>query len=118
MVLTPHWRLRARFARALSDLYGTEVPAYTTLVEVSQEVNRDFVAANPDTADRFGSIDRVTAERHGAIRVGGPRELAQVARVFGATGMEPGGLYDLRVAKPKPMPAGSTAVRPTPARAP
>jgi len=112
MVLTPHWQLRARFARALSDLYGTEVPAYTTLVEVSQEVNRDFVAANPETADRFGSIDRVTAERHGAIRVGSPTELAQVARVFGAIGMVPVGFYDLRDAKPNPIPVVSTAFRP------
>lgn len=112
MALIPQWQLRARFAKALSDLYGTEVPAYTTLVEVSQEVNRDFVAANPDTADRFGSIDRVTAERHGAIRVGSPRELAQVARVFGAIGMAPVGFYDLRDAKPNPIPVVSTAFRP------
>ncbi|MHA6670154.1 2-oxoadipate dioxygenase/decarboxylase [Homoserinimonas sp. A447] len=112
MDLIPQWELRARFAQALSDLYGTEVPAYTTLVDVSQEVNRDFVAANPDTADRFGSIDRVTAERHGAIRVGSPRELAQVARVFGAIGMEPVGFYDLRDAKPNPIPVVSTAFRP------
>ncbi|WP_313479177.1 VOC family protein [Microbacterium sp.] len=112
MDLTPHWQLRARFAKALSDLYGTEVPAYTTLVEVSQEVNRDFVAANPDTADRFGSINRVTAERHGAIRVGSPTELAQVARVFGAIGMQPVGFYDLRDAKPNPIPVVSTAFRP------
>lgn len=112
MDLTPQWQLRARFAKALSDLYGTEVPAYTTLVEVSQEVNRDFVAANPDTADRFGSINRVTAERHGAIRVGSPTELAQVARVFGAIGMQPVGFYDLRDAKPNPIPVVSTAFRP------
>ena len=31
-------QLRTRFAARLSALYGTEVPAYTTLVEVSQEV--------------------------------------------------------------------------------
>ncbi len=106
------WQLRARFARALSDLYGTEVPAYTTLVEVSAAVNADFTAANPDLAERLGSIDRVTAERHGAIRVGSPRELAQVARVFGALGMEPVGFYDLRDAKPNPIPVVSTAFRP------
>ena len=29
------WELRARFAAALSAMYGAEVPAYTTLVEVS-----------------------------------------------------------------------------------
>ena len=65
----PTWQLRARFAAALSAMYGAEVPAYTTLVEVSEAVNRDYVAAHPE-AERLGSLDRVTAERHGAIRVG------------------------------------------------
>ena len=76
--------LRARFARRLSDLYGQEVPAYTTLVEVSHEVNRGVLERDGAAAERLGSIDRVTAERHGAIRVGTPEELGQVARVFGA----------------------------------
>ena len=35
-------QLRARFAAALSAMYGAEVPAYTTLVEVSTEVNREL----------------------------------------------------------------------------
>jgi uncharacterized glyoxalase superfamily metalloenzyme YdcJ len=102
--------LRARFAASLSVLYGTEVPAYTTLVEVSQEVNADVLARRPD-AERLGSIERVTAERHGAIRVGSPRELAEVGRVFGACGMYPVGFYDLREATP-PIPVVSTAFRP------
>ena len=46
------------------------MPAYNTLVEVSREVNADFAAAHGADAERLGSIDRVTAERHGAIRVG------------------------------------------------
>lgn len=112
MTLIPHWQLRARFAQELSDLYGREVPAYTTLVEVAQEVNRDFQAKHPLTAGRLGSIERVTAERHGAIRVGSPTELAQVARLFGAVGMEAVGFYDLRDAKPNPIPVISTAFRP------
>ncbi|MCW2840130.1 MAG: hypothetical protein JWR55_1613 [Aeromicrobium sp.] len=102
--------LRARFAVSLSTLYGTEVPAYTTLVEVSQEVNAD-VLAQRDDAERLGSIERVTAERHGAIRIGTPRELAEVARIFGACGMYPTGFYDLREATP-PIPVVSTAFRP------
>ena len=59
----PTWKLRARFAAELSRMYGAEVPAYTTLVEVSAAVNADHIAANPD-AERLGSLDRVTAERH------------------------------------------------------
>lgn len=102
--------LRARFARSLSALYGSEVPAYTTLVQVSEAVNADVLAARDD-AERLGSIDRVTAERHGAIRLGTPDELAQVARIFGACGMHPVGFYDLREADP-PIPVVSTAFRP------
>lgn len=103
--------LRARFARSLSALYGSEVPAYTTLVEVSEAVNTDVLAAMGPEAERLGSIARVTAERHGAIRVGTPEELAQVARIFGACGMYPVGFYDLREANP-PIPVVSTAFRP------
>jgi uncharacterized glyoxalase superfamily metalloenzyme YdcJ len=105
--------LRARFARRLSALYGREVPAYTTLVEVSNEVNRRVLARDGRAAERLGSIERVTAERHGAIRVGTPEELGQVARVFGALGMHPTGCYDLRDAAPQPVPVISTAFRPT-----
>ena len=33
--------LRAAFARVLSTMYGGEVPAYTTLVDVAHEVNAE-----------------------------------------------------------------------------
>jgi uncharacterized glyoxalase superfamily metalloenzyme YdcJ len=94
------WQLRAKFAAALSHLYGAEVPAYNTLVEVSAEVNREM-----------GASERVTAERHGAIRVGSARELADVADLFAAFGMFPVGFYDLRDAA-SPVPVVSTAFRP------
>ncbi|WP_432563904.1 2-oxoadipate dioxygenase/decarboxylase [Kineococcus sp. SYSU DK003] len=108
----PTWQLRARFAVALAEMYGREVPAYTTLVEVSRLVNADHVAAHGEAAERLGSIDRVTAERHGAIRVGSPREMGQVARVFAAFGMHPVGFYDLRDASRSSVPVVSTAFRP------
>jgi uncharacterized glyoxalase superfamily metalloenzyme YdcJ len=107
------WQLRAAFARRLSDTYGREVPAYTTLVEVSQQVNTDVLARTGADAERLGSIARVTAERHGAIRVGTPAELGQVARIFGALGMHPVGFYDLRDAAASAVPVVSTAFRPT-----
>ena len=106
------WRLRAAFAARLSDMYGREVPAYTTLVDVSREVNEDVLRAQGAEAERLGSISRVTAERHGAIRVGTPRELRQVARIFGALGMRPVGFYDLREAASSAVPVVSTAFRP------
>ncbi|MDT5256870.1 MAG: hypothetical protein QOD10_1950 [Mycobacterium sp.] len=104
------WQLRAQFAAGLSAMYAGEVPAYATLVEVSGQVNADYVAAHPG-AERLGSLQRVTAERHGAIRVGGPAELAAVADLFAAFGMFPVGYYDLRRAA-SPVPVVSTAFRP------
>jgi uncharacterized glyoxalase superfamily metalloenzyme YdcJ len=100
------WELRARFAMTLSQMYGAEVPAYNTLVDVSTEVNRDY-----EGDGRLGSLDRVTAERHGAIRVGSASELADVATLFSAFGMYPVGYYDLREAA-SPVPVVSTAFRP------
>lgn len=104
--------LRTEFALRLATLYGTEVPAYHTLVDVSREVNEDFIAARGADAERLGSIERVTAERHGAIRVGSPRELAEAARVFAGFGMYPVGFYDLRDASKSSVPVVSTAFRP------
>jgi uncharacterized glyoxalase superfamily metalloenzyme YdcJ len=104
------WQLRAQFAAGLSAMYAGEVPAYATLVEVSGQVNADYVARQPG-AERLGSLQRVTAERHGAIRVGGPPELAAVADLFAAFGMLPVGYYDLRSAN-SPIPVVSTAFRP------
>lgn len=102
----PPSRLRASFAAALSQMYGAEVPAYTTLVEVTSEVNRECAGS-----DRLGSLARVTAERHGAIRVGSAAELADAADLFAAFGMLPVGFYDLREAA-SPVPVVSTAFRP------
>jgi uncharacterized glyoxalase superfamily metalloenzyme YdcJ len=104
------WELRAKFAAALSRMYAAEVPAYTTLVEVSAGVNREYAVGTPG-ADRLGSLQRVTAERHGAIRVGSARELADLADLFAAFGMYPVGFYDLRDAA-SPVPVVSTAFRP------
>ena len=87
-------------------MYGAEVPAYTTLVDVATEVNRGST-----TDGRLGSLQRVTEERHGAIRVGSSRELADVADLFAAFGMYPVGFYDLREAA-TPVPVVSTAFRP------
>lgn len=112
MSILPVWKLRARFAERLSELYGQEVPAYNTLVEVSQEVNERVMRAQGADAERLGTISRVTAERHGAIRVGSPREMRQVSRIFAALGMSPVGFYDLRDAQPSPIPVVSTAFRP------
>ncbi|OBB97123.1 VOC family protein [Mycobacterium sp. 852002-40037_SCH5390672] len=108
------WQLRAQFAAGLSAMYAAEVPAYGTLVEVSGQVNADYAARHAN-AERFGSLRRVTAERHGAIRVGSPAELVAVADLFAAFGMLPVGYYDLRHAA-SPVPVVSTAFRPIDAK--
>ena len=110
------WELRAAFARSLSTMYGREVPAYTTLVEVSRGVNSDVLAREGSAAERLGSPERVTAERHGAIRVGTPQELRQVGQVFAGFGMHPVGFYDLRDASASSVPVVSTAFRPVEAQ--
>lgn len=93
-------------------MYGREVPAYTTLVEVTGQVNAAVAAADPAGAGRLGGVERVSAERHGAIRVGTPSEMRSVATIFAAFGMEPVGFYDLRSAE-TPVPVVATAFRPT-----
>ena len=110
--MIPQWELRAAFARSLSEMYGREVPAYTTLLRVSAEVNADVMAKDGERAQRLGRMDRVTAERHGAIRVGTRAELRDVGQVFVAFGMHPVGFYDLRDASASSVPVVSTAFRP------
>lgn len=109
--MIPASTLRARFAAALSDMYGREVPAYRTLVDVASAVNGDVIARDGAEAERLGTIGRVTAERHGAIRVGTVDEMRSVAVLFGGFGMHPVGFYDLRDAA-TPIPVVSTAFRP------
>ncbi|WP_336880652.1 VOC family protein [Rhodococcus globerulus] len=105
------WQLRSRFAAELSRMYGNEVPAYNTLVDVTLQVNRDYTATRPGS-ERWGTLGRISAERHGAIRLGTLGELRDVATIFGALGMSAVGFYDLRLTDP-PVPVVSTAFRPT-----
>ncbi|WP_111746383.1 2-oxoadipate dioxygenase/decarboxylase HglS [Salinisphaera orenii] len=104
--------IRARFARAMSAMYQAEVPQYGTLIELVNDVNAEVLAANPALAERLtaaGERDRIGVERHGAIRVGTPDELAMLRRLFAVMGMQPVGYYDLSVAG---VPVHSTAFRP------
>ena len=107
----PRHELRAAFARQLSRMYALEVPAYQTLVDVCLDINREAVTSGSYEGG-VGSIGRITEERHGAIRVGGPAELRDIARLFALLGMEPVGFYDLREAAARSVPVVSTAFRP------
>ncbi len=96
--------LRGRFTEALSAMYRSEVPGYAALLRL--------VADSDARAIDEGAADpgpRLAVERHGAIRVGRPDELARLARLFGVLGMVPVGYYDLAAAG---LPVHATAFRP------
>jgi len=108
----PPDEIRSLFAQAMSRMYRDEVPLYGTLMELVAEVNAATLANDPPLAarlERSDALDRLDAERHGAIRVGTPRELATLRRLFAVMGMQPVGYYDLAVAG---VPVHATAFRP------
>ncbi len=104
--------IRRRFSAAMSDMYRREVPAYGVLMELVDDVNRETLEIDPDLRERLEATDtlaRVSDERHGAIRLGKPDELAMMRRVFAVMGMAPVGYYDLSEAG---VPVHATAFRP------
>jgi uncharacterized glyoxalase superfamily metalloenzyme YdcJ len=104
--------IRAAFSAAMSDMYRKEVPAYGTLMDLVAEVNGATLAAEPDLRARLDAtdaLDRISEERHGAIRLGTAAELSMMRRVFAVMGMYPVGYYDLSTAG---VPVHSTAFRP------
>src|SRR5690606_8028000 len=93
--------IRSAFSAAMSAMYREEVPAYGALMELVAEVNAQTLKAAPALRQRLeatDSLDRISEERHGAIRLGTPAELAMMRRVFAVMGMFPVGYYDLSVA--------------------
>ncbi len=108
--------IRHNFAQAMSDMFREEVPAYGTLVDMVAAINDSTLTANPGLAESLkatAGIERLSAERHGAIRVGTGAELSMLRRMFAVMGMEPVGYYDLSVAG---IPVHSTAFRPISAK--
>ncbi len=104
--------VRDRFSKAMSAMYQTEVPQYGTLLELVEQVNRETLAQQPELRRRLeaqGELDRLSVERHGAIRVGSASELSMLRRLFAVMGMYPVGYYDLSEAG---VPVHSTAFRP------
>ncbi|WP_296535667.1 VOC family protein [Rhizorhabdus sp.] len=104
--------IRARFSAAMSEMYRAEVPQYGTLLKLVDASNAAVLARDPALAEamgRTGDIGRLAGERHGAIRVGTPAELALMRRAFAVMGMAAVGYYDLAGAG---VPVHSTAFRP------
>ncbi|GHC27640.1 2-oxoadipate dioxygenase/decarboxylase HglS [Aidingimonas halophila] len=104
--------IRDRFSKAMSAMYQTEVPQYGTLLELVEEVNREVLEHSPAMARQLAAhdeLDRLSVERHGAVRVGTADELSMLRRLFAVMGMVPVGYYDLSEAG---VPVHSTAFRP------
>ncbi len=109
--------IRAGFSAAMSAMYRDEVPAYGTLLDLVAEVNSERLAERPEERAALvaaGELDRISEERHGAIRLGTAAELAVMRRLFAVMGMVPVGYYDLSAAG---VPVHSTAFRPVDAAA-
>ena len=112
MNLIPASQIRGAFARAMSQMYRQEVPQYGELLDMVQQINAQELAANPqlsEALDASDTLQRLSAERHGAIRVGSARELSILRRLFAVMGMYPVAYYDLTEAA---IPVHSTAFRP------
>lgn len=108
----PAHTIRTWFYEAMSKMYRTEVPLYGDLLDIVDSVNRSVLDNDPQLEDdlrRRGEYERLSQERHGAIRVGTASELSMMRRVFAVMGMHPVGYYDLSVAG---VPVHSTAFRP------
>ncbi|WP_026620188.1 putative glyoxalase superfamily metalloenzyme YdcJ [Ensifer sp. WSM1721] len=104
--------IRSAFSAAMSAMYREEVPAYGALMELVARVNEETLATDivlKERLDATDSLERVSEERHGAIRVGTAAELSMMRRVFAVMGMYPVGYYDLSTAG---VPVHSTAFRP------
>ena len=104
--------IRSNFSAAMSAMYRDEVPAYGTLMSLVGKVNDATLAADAYLKERLEATDtleRISEERHGAIRLGTRQELSMMRRVFAVMGMVPVGYYDLSTAG---VPVHSTAFRP------
>ncbi|PYI21342.1 DUF1338 domain protein [Aspergillus violaceofuscus CBS 115571] len=101
--------LRTEFASAMSAMYKQEVPLYGDLIKIVREINTATIKPTSDTVALRASAERLTLERHGAIRLGTPYELQTMRRIFRVLGMQPVGYYDLSVAG---LPMHATCFRP------
>lgn len=103
---------RLAFSEAMSLMYREEVPLYGDLLDIVATTNARALEADPALRAQLaanGELERLNAERHGAIRVGTAEELSLMRRLFAVMGMAPVGYYDLGVAG---LPVHSTAFRP------
>lgn len=101
----------------LSEMFGQEVPLYDKSLAVNAVCNRtvcDLIAkVRPGFSITDEQIDRTSAERHGAIRIGRPDEYRWIARFFACFDMHPHNFYDMTAVGAKSQPVIATAFRST-----
>lgn len=105
-------QIRSQFSHAMSAMYRKEVPLYGDLMTLVSDVNAAVLESNPQALQQFDrgeSLEALSEERHGAIRLGSAQELGTMRRLFAVMGMYPVGYYDLTEAG---IPVHSTAFRP------
>ncbi len=105
-------QIRSQFSHAMSAMYRQEVPLYGDLITLVSDVNAAVLESNPRALQQFDrgeSLEALSEERHGAIRLGSAQELSTMRRLFAVMGMYPVGYYDLTEAG---IPVHSTAFRP------
>lgn len=95
--------LRKAFEQNLSKIYATEVPMYSQMLPIVEEMN---IKARKEKGIKTNR--KLVQEHHGAIRVGTAEELRNMSRLFKVMDMEPVNYYDLSVAG---LPVHSTAFR-------
>lgn len=103
--------IRANFSKLMSNMYQNEVPLYGDLINLVKDVNHQELTNNGQLKQQLtltNELDRLSEERHGAIRLGTAEELNNMRRVFAVMGMYPVGYYDL---VPAGVPVHATAFR-------
>lgn len=102
--------IRKLFSKSLSDMYKAEIPQYTHLQEIVNQVNIDTLKqANKLSLMTSHDFEKLNETRHGAIRLGTPEELYNMRRLFSVMDMHPVSYYDLSQSG---VPVHSTAFRP------
>lgn len=94
--LVPAVEIRSAFSAAMSAMYRDEIPVHGTLMTVIAKVNNETHVADPELKARPGAtdmLDRISEERHSAIRLGTAEKLSMMRRAFVVMGMYPVGYY-------------------------
>ncbi|MEM9082845.1 MAG: hypothetical protein AAGB34_04550, partial [Planctomycetota bacterium] len=99
----------------LSRMFGDEVPLYDKSLAINAICNRvicgllSMVRPGFSVSDEF--VERTSAERHGAIRIGRVDEYRWITRFFACFDMQPHNFYDMTGVGEKSQPVIATAFR-------